>query len=249
MNNLIKIVAALPLLMSSLYVFSAELSVYLPQTKQRFDYSTPMRLERVLADIQSQADSLAVQQFPYAMQLFDRSEAQKALQLKQQVISELKQLGLQEEKWQISTQLLVDQIEKWKVGQRKFIEMDYDAVRLNPAFNPMLEGEYELVAPRRDNRVSIEGLVFNPSAIKLNPDYTISEYLDESMMISSSHPSYVWLIQADGKVLRVGYAHWNNQKQQVMPGSVIFVGFNSKADNMVKMEQAIVSLIRMRKKY
>lgn len=223
------------------------LKVNLPSTGIALEYAQPQRLAQVFTDVLAQEPSPSPVDFPIANQLFNLEKQEQSEQFKQQVLKKLADLSSGSGKQKESIGILIEQIKEWPVGYRESITLDFDEIRLQSKANPMLSGEYEFVIPGRSNTVSFEGLFFSPQQVDFKSNQTLSDYLGKLNLLSSAHSSYAWVIYPDGHYIKAGYAYWNNDKTQLTPGSVVFLGYNSDANEMQDIEKYIVKLISMRK--
>ncbi|WP_083181287.1 capsule biosynthesis GfcC family protein [Vibrio scophthalmi] len=228
--------------------FANALTINIPQEEIKLEYSQPVRLEQVFADVisQSNRNTTALTQYAVGNKLFNIDKQPQSQQLKQQVINELQSLAAENSANQASVDILVEQIKSWNVGYREELTLDLDHIRIQPQANPMLNGHFELVTTTRTPQFSIEGLLTVPQSIELGPDKTLSHYLEPLAQLSSAHPSYAWVVYPDGHYKRVGYAYWNNENTALIPGTVVFLGYNSDSASTLELEERIVKLISMR---
>lgn len=235
--------AALP----ALGAMANPLIVQLPNERIALEYPLPVRLDQVLADAAKNLKSNSPSSYPISNQLFNLSKSIEAQEDKLSVLKTLSELqapsGLR-----VSSEILFEQVKRWDIGYREFLPLDLDLVRDHPELNPRLLGEYELLIPSRKNVIIIEGLLFKPRVVEFSSAHKLSELLDHAQTLSTASNSYAWIIYPDGHYERFGYAYWNNQNPNLVPGSVVFVGFKSEAPELMELERKIVKLISMRKK-
>ncbi len=227
---------------------SAEtLTVQLPNEQIALEYTHPVRLHQVLSDATNNLQSSSLSSYPIANQLFNLKKEPEAHDVKISVLNALSEIegtpGLK-----ISTDILIEQIKRWDIGHREFVSLDLDMVRDYADLNPRLLGEYELLIPHRQNRITIEGLVFSPKVVDFSSTNKLSDLLNQVQVLSTGDDSYAWIIYPDGYYKKVGYAYWNNEESNLAPGSVVFIGFDSETPELKELEQKIVKLISMRKK-
>ena len=245
------IIMAISLLLYSAFLASqalaAKLTVELPSEQVVLEYSQPIRLDQLLRDVIKQSKVSSPLIFSVGNQLFNIDRQNEALQLKQQIISHLQRIAAQDADLRVSSEILIEQINSWDIGYRELINLDYNQVRIEPEDNPLLSGNYELILPNRENRVRIEGLLFDSRIVDFTASDPLSAYIIPSSILSSANPSYAWIIYPDGPYKRVGYAYWNDEGTRLTPGSVIFIGFNSDSEEFQTLEANIIKLISMRK--
>lgn len=225
----------------------ASVNVTIPTEKIVLTYKQPVRLERVLADSLTHNQYNSALSYPLANQLFNQDKEQQAVKMKEEVLGRLVEMMNQQPTLKTSLHLLIEQIKRWDVGYREFINLDYDAVRLQQSKNPMLNGHYEFIVPERKQHLLIEGLLLRTQKVDLVSGKTVAQYLSEALTLSSASSSYAWVIYPDGYSKKVGYAYWNDEKSTLAPGSTIFIGFDSESTDLLSLEEKIVALIGMRK--
>ncbi len=220
------------------------LVVSIPDEKIQLEYPQPVRLEKVLADTIDKNPANSPLTYSIANQLFDQNRKQQALALKTSVLQRLSNI---DSSLHNEAQTLSKQIQSWDVGYRLFIPLDYDQTRLMPEFNPMLKGQYELLMPKRDNNVLIEGLISSPKTMPLSTFKSIAELSSQVSRLPNADKSHLWVIYPDGKIIRTGYAYWNKEHIQLAPNSRVFFGFSSESESITSLEKDIITLLSMRK--
>lgn len=239
--------------------FASVLAIHLPDEKKVLKYNQPERLEKIFADMINQRETVEIEYrsangtlaaliaYPLNNMLFNKDKESEVEQRKQTLLQRLNAYTHDHTKYKASIDLLHEQISRWNVGYREFINLDYDAIRITPKNNPKLEGNFELITPKKPKTVSIEGLLFSPVTKPFIGGLTVADYLSQTTLLSSANNSNVWVIYPDGHTKQVGYAYWNDEQTLLAPGSVIFVGFNDSNDQLLDFESEIVSLLRLRK--
>lgn len=229
------------------FSFAAALKVNLPADQIALEYPQPVRLEQVFNDIIQQATHTLPSRYPLANQLFNLDKQQQAESQKQAVLNDLEILTTDQHISLEPAGIIRQQIQEWDISYREFTQLDFDLIRTQTHANPMLDGHFELVAPKRLQRLSFEGLLFSPQQVEFDSSISLATYLQKMNRLSSAHPSYVWVIYPNGDYARVGYAYWNDQGTQLTPGTTVFIGFNSEAKEVQQLEERIVQLITMRR--
>ncbi|MGR5238554.1 capsule biosynthesis GfcC family protein [Vibrio alfacsensis] len=205
-------------------------------------YNEPTRLQQVLSD---SSIYLPKESAPLTIKLY-RDDSDYLDKLKEQVITQLDKLksindGLGDIK------PLITMIEELHYQTRVLNTLDIDLVRLDIKNNPLLEGKFELVAAKRPMKVSVVGLVTEPVDVLHSPFTEVSDYLKQTKISEGGSNSFAWIIFPDGKVKKNGFAYWNNEHTTVPPGSTIFIGFDDDNESLIKLEQAITTLLISKK--
>ena len=239
------------LILSALFIapssFANTLTIKIPQQNSVLDYPHPVRLEQVFSDIITQSNTRSPNDYSIGNKLFNLDKAEQSQQLKQQVLNDLQVLLNEKKSDAASIQIIIDQITQWQVGYRETLNLDFDTIRMQSQANPMLSGHFEFLTTQRTPRIHVEGLLFAPQSMELKSNKSLEHYIDQISPLSSAHSSDAWVIYPDGHYIRAGYAYWNNQNIQLIPGTVVFLGFNSDSTDSLKLEERIVKLITMRK--
>ncbi|ELH4810938.1 capsule biosynthesis GfcC family protein [Vibrio vulnificus] len=215
----------------------------------QLNYPQPVRLEQVLWDAQQQNrqqnDSSNAQalSFHEGFQLFNLNKQAEADTLLQNVRQQLLELAKNED-YRRASQLLLTLVEKYQYGYREDINLDIDAVRLKTDLNPALPGHYALKQASRENKVFLLGLI-DPKTVPFSADLDVADYITTSTLNNNGNKSEAWVIAPNGNSRKVGYSYWNNQHMSVLPGSTIFIGFNSSNDELQALESDIVKLLGM----
>ncbi|ELP5729702.1 capsule biosynthesis GfcC family protein [Vibrio vulnificus] len=215
----------------------------------QLNYPQLVRLEQVLLDAQQQNrqqnDSSNAQalSFHEGFQLFNLNKQAEADALLQNVRQQLLELAKNEDYRQAS-QLLLTLVEKHQYGYRETINLDIDAVRLQAELNPALPGHYAMKQALRQNTVLLRGLL-DEKTVPFSSGLTVADYIATSSLLQHGNASTAWVIAPNGESYKVGYSHWNNQHTSVLPGSTIFVGFDSNSGELQVLEKNIVKLLGM----
>lgn len=226
---------------------ASSLSLTIPSEQITLNYDAPVRLEQVMTDVVSHTKSHIPFLYPISTQLFNLERESDAQTLKQDVINELSQVANTDTSLKPSVGILIEQIKRWDVGYRENLTLDIDRIRIQPKANPMMAGNYELLLPERNEVVTFGGLLFSPQQTSLLAGQKLSYYLKHVNTLSSAHPSFTWVVYPDGHYKRVGYAYWNDESTSLIPGTYVFLGFNSESEHLLRLEEQIVKLVTMRK--
>lgn len=180
-----------------------------------------------------------------------RLDAEQPERLRQQLLQRLTQLT---GKWQQHS-AYVDtiaqlgfQLQQWQLAERVNIDIDYDLARLRPGKNPQFEpGYYQLTLSARPAFVSVIG-VARSEPITHHGNTSVSLYAQHLRLLPGASKDWLYILQPDGVVLKAGVANWNAQHQEVMPGSQLFVPFDTSffGKEFSDINQSIIQLARHR---
>lgn len=121
--------------------------------------------------------------------------------------------------------LLRQSLPQWQLAERIVTPIDYDRARLDNNFNPGLpSGEYVLQLTERPAGVQLFGAV-TPQQLALKPGQDVRDYLAALTLPAYAETEYFYLLQGDGRLLRVQQVRRNSEPLQAMPGSVLIVPF------------------------
>ena len=227
----------------SFSIQAIELIADIPKEHVSLQYSQPVRLTKVLDDIQSKITS-DINAFPIASQLFDNRKQKEAQTLQNSVLARLQLIKTTTD---YPVEQLIADIKQWNTSYRLNTSLDYDAIRMNPELDPLLSGHFELTFPQRDRKVELIGLIKRPTRVSITDYSSIAALMRDMATLPHADPSFVWVVYPDGYAERVGYAYWNNAATRLTSNSTIYVGFNSDSDPIISLEKDIIKLISMRK--
>lgn len=120
---------------------------------------------------------------------------------------------------------LRQQLQSINVTGRQLVSLDPDVVRVKPGANPPLQGDYTLWVGHQPSTVRLFGLISRPGTQPFTPERDVASYLDDQSLLSGADRSYAWVIYPDGRTQKAPVAYWNKRHVELMPGSLIFVGF------------------------
>jgi len=120
------------------------------------------------------------------------------------------------------------QLQAIKVTGRQFVNLDPDWVRLRPRSNVTLQGDYSLWAGPQPTTITLMGLVSSPGVKPFVAGRTAAEYLEDVSLLSGADRSYAWVVYPDGKTEKAPVAWWNERHVELLPGSILFVGFSDR---------------------
>lgn len=139
------------------------------------------------------------------------------------------------------------QLQALKVTGRQFVNLDPDWVRLRPRSNVTLQGDYSLWAGPQPTTITLMGLVSSPGIKPFVAGRSVDEYLDGVNTLSGADRSYAWVVYPDGKTEKAPVAYWNKRHVELLPGSIVFVGFSDRlfdSDFNQLNQQILTSLTR-----
>ncbi|MEB0225196.1 capsule biosynthesis GfcC family protein [Pseudomonas sp. 10S4] len=119
---------------------------------------------------------------------------------------------------------LYEQIERMPVTGRQIAALDPIALETGFALNALLDDGDRLIYPARPSTVEVWGAVAQPCHVPFDAMQEARAYAEHCAVLSDAESDYLWLIQPDGQVRRVGVAAWNREEGIVpAPGSRILV--------------------------
>ncbi|WP_428944922.1 capsule biosynthesis GfcC D2 domain-containing protein [Pantoea sp. FN060301] len=140
------------------------------------------------------------------------------------------------------------QIASLTVTGRQFVNLDPDAVRVRPAENRRLEGDYSLYTLQKPTTVSMAGLLVESGKVAWQPGRSLVDYLEHNDLLAGAERNIVVLIGPAGDVSEVPVAYWNRRHREPEAGSIIYVGFSSWSlpGEYQDLNQQIVSVLTHR---
>lgn len=129
---------------------------------------------------------------------------------------------------------LNEQVSALPVTGRTIYPLDPLAVELNAAHSPKLLGGDRLIFPPRPDYVRIVGAVSQDCALPFVPLQQAYRYAQQCPALADADPDYLYLIQPDGQVTRLGIALWNREEAvPPAPGAVLLVPLNASDINAI----------------
>uniref|UniRef100_UPI003F4CC87E capsule biosynthesis GfcC family protein n=1 Tax=Pseudomonas fluorescens TaxID=294 RepID=UPI003F4CC87E len=141
---------------------------------------------------------------------------EQQVRLKAGVLFDLKLLqrgALLEEKSSLAALAarLFEQVSRLPVTGRKVAALDPVALEVAFARNYSLSDGDQLIYPLRPTTVTVLGAVEQPCTLPYRALLPVQEYLKSCLPVTDADADYLWLIQPDGQVRRVGNAAWNRE--------------------------------------
>lgn len=119
---------------------------------------------------------------------------------------------------------LYEQVSHWPVTGRQVAVLDPVAVEVGFARNFRLDDGDSLIYRMRSDVVEVLGAVAEPCRLVYRPMQEAREYLQGCSPLADADADYLWIIQPDGVIRRVGIAPWNRESGHVpAAGSKILV--------------------------
>ncbi|WP_223549499.1 capsule biosynthesis GfcC family protein [Pseudomonas sp. A-B-19] len=106
---------------------------------------------------------------------------------------------------------LFEQVSRLPVTGRRVAVLDPVALEVAFARNYSLSDGDQLTYPVRPTTVTVVGAIEQPCALPYRALQPVQEYLESCLPTTDADADYLWLIQPDGQVRRVGNAAWNNE--------------------------------------
>lgn len=116
------------------------------------------------------------------------------------------------------------QVAGMPVSGRRINLLDPVALEVDPAQNRLASDGDSFIFPPRPNSVRVMGAVAADCNLAFVPLQQARDYLQQCPQRAEADPDYLYLIQPDGQVSRLGIALWNHQEGlPVAPGATILV--------------------------
>ena len=154
---------------------------------------------------------------------------EQQIRLKAGVLFDLKLLqrgALLEEKSSLAALAarLFEEVSRLPVTGRKVAVLDPVALEVAFARNYPLNDGDQLIYPLRPTTVTVLGAVEQTCTLPYRALQPAHEYLESCLPVTDADADYLWLIQPDGQVQRVGIAAWNREDGVIAAaGSTILV--------------------------
>lgn len=231
------------LVMACLAFNSVQAEVTVQVNQQHYVFAKEPRLVEVLTPI-------ATKQNWYwpaaALYEIDNNELERT---RQAVLNQLASLAKAQLPKNAQLKLALEQlaanITTWTLARRLPIAIDYDLARIKAAANPQFtQGNYILRLALRSNIVNVLGAVNYSQQVAHLPNADVSDYAVKLSLTDLADKDYVFIIQANGTVIKAPVAYWNKKHQEIMPGSQLFVPFKESlfAPELSKINQQIINL-------
>ena len=210
-------------------------------TTVSLQYAEPVRLAQVVSDSLKQR---TVTETPYWLgsSLSTTTEPQT----KSALIKQLTQLSKQHsDNATISNSFAntAHWLQQHIKTQRLPVSIDIDKVRLSTNDNPLLSGNYQLRLANRPTSIIIFGAIEKPQQLDWQPRMAAKNYLDQVTPIDIAANSYVTVIQPDGVIQQHPIAYWNNNHNDIAPGAIIYLGYQSLFHDYSKLNHDISSML------
>lgn len=143
---------------------------------------------------------------------------------------------------------LRQQIAAVRVTGRQIVNLDPDWVRMRPAENRRLEGDYSVYTLHKPVTLTLAGLITDSGKTSWQPGRSVVDYLDAHDRLSGAERNTAVLISPEGRVTEVPVAYWNRRHAEPEAGSTIYVGFSSWSlpGDYDDLNQQIVSVLTHR---
>ena len=168
--------------------------------------------------------------YPAGASLLRRDATREQLRLKAALVHDLQQLAQAEDAALRNTAAaLARQLDAMPVTGRIHTLLDPRRMEVEPAANLVLAEGDRVVYPRRPGTVRIVGAVAVPCDVAHVPLRDAAAYLDACPQLSADR-DWLYAIQPDGAIQRLGIALWNRSPSQPLaPGAVLYVPLPARA--------------------
>ena len=220
------------------------------ETEYTLSYDEPVRLERILRDVNeqillplSQASHSLPPVYWLGSQLIDVQQNQEWLTQKKTIIAELIAVSQDYPQFSNTFNELVSALNAQPHGCRQFIPLDLDTVVSDYAYSPKLSGEFALRLSDVPKNVYLVGAVEQQGTQTWQPRNNAQAYVQAALPLSISDKSWVFVIQPDGHIENHPIAVWNQKHHDIAPGSIVFVGFKPFFGDLNILNQGIATLL------
>lgn len=143
---------------------------------------------------------------------------------------------------------LRQQIAAVRVTGRQIVNLDPDWVRMRPAENRRLEGDYSVYTLQKPVTLTLAGLITDSGKTSWQPGRSVVDYLNAHDRLSGAERNTAVLISPEGRVTEVPVAYWNRRHAEPEAGSTLYVGFSSWSlpGDYDDLNQQIVSVLTHR---
>ncbi|MBD8514410.1 capsule biosynthesis GfcC family protein [Photobacterium sp. CAU 1568] len=137
-------------------------------------------------------------------------------------------------------------------GERIFLPLDSDRVRIVPDNNPALNGPFVLRFATRPNTVKVTGALKLPAgntaeiSLPWQERQDAAGYLKQIQALAVANRDYVWVIQPDGKAEQHSIAYWNRQHKDIAPGAILYLAFTDLPASAKSSNSQIIHLLSQR---
>jgi hypothetical protein len=119
---------------------------------------------------------------------------------------------------------LNEQVSQLPITGRRIYRLDPLAVELHAAHSPRLQGGDRLIFPPRPDSVRVTGAVSGDCELPFTALQQAYRYAHQCPALAEADPDYLYLIQPDGQVTRLGIALWNREDAAPpAPGAVLLI--------------------------
>ncbi len=199
-----------------------------------------------LNDLIQHAEILHQKIFWEAVGLFDYSNPNELKTLQMKTLESLKSLTVINPRNKNALKSLLAFMAKIKVKPRQLLDIEPDKILTNLAANPLLANKLLLNIPNRPNHILLLSNLFNVHKVHFNTLTTTRGYLNEIYGFSTLGVDTVVVIQPNGQTITSPVAYWNDKKERLLPGSVIFVPFKELPDSLSSLNNDIIRLLQHR---
>lgn len=194
----------------------------------QYDGAAPSRLADILIAAKPRSDA-----YLFGASLDRRTTESSQAALKAGILHTL--AGVQTHKsLQVRTAArgLSDWIESRHVTGRVPMSADLRLMQLQPRTNPVPVDGDSIYIPTRPDSVLVVGVVGSPCKLLHAAQKDAATYARECKSMSGADANYIYVIQADGAVQKLGIAAWNrSDPQTVSPGGTVFVPLSESVAN------------------
>ncbi|MDR7119330.1 capsule biosynthesis GfcC D2 domain-containing protein [Rheinheimera soli] len=167
-----------------------------------------------------------------------------------QSLNNLQQYYLQDQQLELanSVEHVKNQIKTWILAQQQMLPLDPDRVRAKQALNPrLLAGQYLLQVDSRPGSLSVVGFT-ETTQLELMNATDASDYIKLMIPMVGASTSFLYILPATSSPILAQTGLWNQKRQDVPAGAVLFVPFEQRLlpAEFDELNQQVVELLQHR---
>ncbi|NLU96873.1 hypothetical protein B6N13_02010 [Marinomonas sp. UCMA 3892] len=212
-----------------------QIALYYPQQSVTLSYPQEVRLSQVLTDAYAQLD---YQPYSLGTALIDLSKQQQIDEKKHAILKKLQDINTP------ASNYIAKKLNSLDFVYRERIETDPSKVRVNPKYDPMLKGVYQLFLPKRPQHIYlINADDHNYLTLKLTANSNLKDYLAEQFEANRYTYDSAWIIQANQDVYQATDIQWKGKLYFLSPGAIVFIGLTDLPEKYRDLNADIAHLL------
>ncbi len=168
---------------------------------------------------------------------------------KQKALADLKSLASawknKQEKYN-SIQSLITFISNSFFQQRIFTPLEPDLFLLEMIPNPLINQNAFIILPKRPSSITLVGAINQTTSLLFKATKTAAEYYADTDALFSYGINALTLISPNGSLSKSKIAYWNNTKESLLPGSLLYVPYSNLPAPYSHINTSIPELLQHR---